>query len=50
MRVLVYLFIFRQIQGPENNPKLPQPDAMFHLMVNFRADMREGDQSNRILH
>ena len=46
----VFLFIFREIEGPENNPKFPQTDVMFHLIANFRVDMRERDQSNRILH
>ena len=32
------------------NSDLPQLDVRFHLIANFRVDMRERDQSIRILH
>ena len=39
---------FSEKMRHRKTPKLPQTGVMFHLIVNFRVDMREGDQSNQI--
>ena len=41
--------LFRENEVSEN-PDLPQSDVTLHLRANFRVEMRERDQSNRILH
>ena len=50
MHGLVYCLFFRENQGSKIASNLPQSDVTFHLIANFRVDMRERDQFNRILH